>query len=227
MIFSAPRIIYEVVSRIGLNPALKAADVPDQRLIDLVEGPDRLEPGRALDLGCGGGRNTLYLARHGWDVTRIDMISQAIEKGRSAAVGAAASARFRQGDVTRLEDLGIPDDYRLINDSGCYYGLPYNQREAYAAGVTRVAAPGALLLMAGFTKIPRIIPGISEDDLRSRFSGWELRTSAVVPVSEIERHTRITFPLKPGLRSGPPPDPQVRTNPTLVAAARRIAALLR
>lgn len=198
---SRVKVLYELASRIGLNPALNAADVPDQRLVDLVEGADRPEPGRALDLGCGAGRNTLYLARHGWDAIGVDMLSASVDKARSAAVGAAARARFVQGDVTRLEDLGIGDDYRLINDSGCYYGLADNQRDAYAAGVTRVAAPGALLLMSGFTKIPGIIPGISEEDLRRRFTGWELRISAVIPVSEIQRHTRIPPLVKAGLNS--------------------------
>jgi SAM-dependent methyltransferase len=199
---SRVQVIYEVASRLGFNPSLKGADVADQWLIDVVEGANRLEPARALDLGCGGGRNTLYLARHGWDAIGIDMLTAAVDKARSAAVGPAASARFVQGDVTRLEDLAIGDGYSLINDSGCYYGLAENQRDAFAAGVTRVAAPGALLLMAGFTKIPGIVPGISEQDLRRHFPGWELRRSAVVPVSEIQRHTRIPFPLRAAMNGG-------------------------
>jgi len=199
---SRVKVVYEVASRLGFNPSLKAADVADQWLIDVVEGPEALEPARALDLGCGGGRNTRYLARHGWDAIGIDMLTAAIDTARSEAVGPAATARFLQGDVTRLEDLDIGDDYRLINDSGCYYGLADNQRDAYAAGVTRVAAPGALLLMAGFTKIPGIIPGISEEDLRRRFLGWRLHTSAVVAVNDIQRHTRIPFPLKAAMNSG-------------------------
>jgi SAM-dependent methyltransferase len=198
----ALRALYEVLSRIGLNPSLAAADVPDGWVVDHVEGEHRLPPGRALDLGCGAGRNTRYLARHGWDATGIDMVGRAIDTARSKAVGDAASARFLQGDVTKLGDLDIGDGYTLINDSGCYYGISDGQRDAYAAGVTSVAAPDALLLMAGCTKVPGLIPGISEEDLRRRFSGWELRSSAVVPIEELARHTRIPFPMKAGLRSG-------------------------
>jgi len=196
------RLVYEALSWIGLNPALHAADVPDGWLVEPVEGKHRLPPGRALDLGCGAGRNTLYLARHGWDVTGIDMIGRAVEKGRSRAVGGAAKARFRQGDVTRLANLDLGGGYSLIVDSGCYYGLADGQRDAYAAGVTRVAAAGALLLMAGFTKIPGVAAGISDDDLHRRFRGWQVRASAKVPVDEIMRHTRIPLPLKAGLHSG-------------------------
>jgi SAM-dependent methyltransferase len=198
----ALRALYEVLSRIGANPSLTAADVPDVWVVDHVEGEHRLPPGRALDLGCGAGRNARYLARHGWDATGIDMIGTAIDKARSKAVGEAAKARFLQGDVTRLGDLDIGDGYTLINDSGCYYGISDGQRDAYAAGVTQVAAPDALLLMAGCTKVPGLIPGISEEDLRRRFSGWELRSSAVVPIEQLARHTRIPFPMKVGFRSG-------------------------
>jgi len=198
----ALRVLYEALSRMGLNPSLKAADVPDTWLVPFVEGPHRLEPGRVLDLGCGGGRNTRYFARHGWDAAGIDMVGPAIDKARSQAVGTAANARFLQGDVTRLDDLDIGDGFSLIVDSGCYYGLSSEQRDAYVAGVSRVAAPDALLVMAGFTKIPGIITGISEEDLRNRFRGWELRTSAQVPIGDLTRHTRIPFPMKAALRSG-------------------------
>ena len=158
--------------------------------------------GFALDLGCGSGRNTRYLIRHGWDAIGIDMLGPAIDKARSQVVETAAKARFLQGDVTRLNDLHIGDGFSVIVDSGCYYGLSGDQRDSYAAGVTRVAAPGALLLMAGFTKIPGIIPGISEEDLRRRFRSWDLRTSAAVPADHLARHTRIPFPLKALLRTG-------------------------
>lgn len=198
----ALRVVYEVLAATGLNPALAAADVPDTRLMELVEGANPLPPGRALDLGCGTGRNTLYLACRGWSAVGIDMLDRAIDKARSRAVGAAASARFISGDVTRLNDLGIGDRYHLIVDSGCYYGLSGSQREAYAAGVTQVAAEQALLLMAGFTKIPGVAGGIGDDDLRRRFGDWQIDVDAAVSVDEIMRHTRIPFPLKAGLRSG-------------------------
>jgi SAM-dependent methyltransferase len=198
----ALRLLYEALSRIGLNPSLKAVDIPDTWIVPFVEGPRRLEPGRALDLGCGAGRNTRYLARHGWEVTGVDMLGRAIEKARSEAVDAAVQPCFLQGDVTRLADLDIGDGFSLIVDSGCYYGISSDQRASYATSVTRVAAPGALLLMAGFTKIPGIIAGISEADLRNRFRGWELRTGASVPIGDLTRHTRIPFPLKAALRTG-------------------------
>ena len=38
----------------------------------LVETAQKLKPGRALDLACGAGRNAIWLAEHGWQVTAVD-----------------------------------------------------------------------------------------------------------------------------------------------------------
>jgi SAM-dependent methyltransferase len=45
-----------------------------------------LPPGRALDLAAGEGRNAIWLARRGWDVTAVDFSQVALDKGRTLAV---------------------------------------------------------------------------------------------------------------------------------------------
>lgn len=60
------------------------SDVPDHRLVELVEGSE-LMPGRALDLGSGTGRNALYLAGHGWEAVGVEMAGYAVEVARRKA----------------------------------------------------------------------------------------------------------------------------------------------
>ncbi len=68
----------------------------------LVEASRGLRPGRALDLGAGQGRNTLYLARQGWDVTALDIS----EKGLAAAEAEAARERLKISTVLKaIEDF--------------------------------------------------------------------------------------------------------------------------
>jgi SAM-dependent methyltransferase len=72
---SAVRPLGTISYKFGLGP--QPSDIPDHRLVRLVEGPDGLSPGRDLDLGCGTGRNPIYLARHGWDTVGIEIVGYA------------------------------------------------------------------------------------------------------------------------------------------------------
>src|SRR5665647_363003 len=73
-----------------------------------------LAPGRALDIACGEGRNSVWLARHGWRVTGVDFSAEAISKARAMAehqLGTAASVEWICADATELE---LPAQYDLV-----------------------------------------------------------------------------------------------------------------
>ncbi|MFD0556526.1 methyltransferase family protein [Stackebrandtia endophytica] len=151
-------------------------DVAPPELTALVAGDAALLPGRALDLGCGTGTNSVYLARNGWEVTGVDLIDRAIDQARRKADAADLSIRFQPGDVTRLDSLDVSGPFDLFFDLSCYCGIPTHRRDAYAEGLTHRAAAGARLLMFGYG------PGVFDDgytgvtaaELTSRFGGWEL-----------------------------------------------------
>ena len=148
---------------------------PPPELVEYVEGPSRLPPGRALDLGCGTGTNVVYMARNGWEVTGVDVVGRAVSQARRKVAAAGVSARLVRGDVTRLSELGVDGGHRLILDLGCFHTLPEGRREAYAQGVTRVAESGAVLLLFGFAPGAARAAGVTEVELRERFAdGWEL-----------------------------------------------------
>src|SRR5918998_2372971 len=54
-----------------------------------------LQPGRALDAGCGHGSETLWLAAHGWRVTAVDFSPAALAHARSTAEAAGADVAAR------------------------------------------------------------------------------------------------------------------------------------
>lgn len=53
-------------------------DAPDESLVEWVQASN-VAPGRALDLGCGNGRNAVFLARAGFAVEALDFSATAIE----------------------------------------------------------------------------------------------------------------------------------------------------
>jgi len=170
------QMIYWLIYRLGLVVWKRAT--PPAELIALVEGPTPLPAGRALDLGCGTGTDTIYLASHGWDVTAVDMTSKALAIARRNATAAGVAPRLIHGDVTRLADLDVGGDYTLLLDLGCFHTLPSDRRPPYVTGVTHAAAPGATLLLSGFRRrgLALAHAGITVEEVRQRFcgAGWEL-----------------------------------------------------
>lgn len=51
----------------------------------LIEYLSIIPKGKALDIACGEGRNSIYLARHGFEVEAIDISEAAINRSREAA----------------------------------------------------------------------------------------------------------------------------------------------
>lgn len=114
-----------------------------------------LPPGRALDLGCGGGRAAIFLAQHGWHCDAVDWVPEAIVLAteRARAAGVAERIRFHTASVTSLKFLDDPFDLAL--DVGCMHALWGAPLYAYAHEVTRlVRRGGRYLLFARLTDEP-------------------------------------------------------------------------
>ncbi|GAB3449466.1 class I SAM-dependent methyltransferase [Actinophytocola sediminis] len=181
--------------RVGLC-RMAWSDRPDRGLVAHVEGSPPPTPGRALDLGCAVGRNTVYLAARGWATTGVELTARDLDTARRRADEAGVAPRLVPGDVTRLADLDIGDGYELLFDGGCLHMIPANRRDAYAASVTRVAAPGAVLLLVGFAPLRLTGAGVTADELRARLSGWELTDAQPVPGEEMAETLPGASPLR-------------------------------
>jgi SAM-dependent methyltransferase len=152
-------------------------------LRDLIEGEQPLPIGTALDIGCGTGDNSIYLAQHGWRVTGVDFVEKAVAKARRKAAAANVNVDFVQADATRLSSEGVGTDFALIVDNGCLHGMSAEDRDAYVREVTAVAAPNARLLIVAFiTGGSYGVPGIDPAEVEQRFSrDWILLSSGDEP----------------------------------------------
>ena len=122
---------------------------PDESLVSYVHR-GLVTPGRALDLGCGPGRNALYLASIGFEVDAIDLSSAAISWARDRAREAGAEIRFHCGDAFALATTELAGPYNLIYDSGCFHHLPPHRRISYRTLLDRVLAPGGMFGLSCF-----------------------------------------------------------------------------
>jgi 2-polyprenyl-3-methyl-5-hydroxy-6-metoxy-1,4-benzoquinol methylase len=102
-----------------------------------------LAPGRVLDLACGEGRNAVWLAEQGWQVTGIDFSEVAIERARRLADARRVSTEFVVGDVFAIPLEHARYDLVLI----AYLQVGPDQRSALLEMAVDALAPGGTLLL--------------------------------------------------------------------------------
>ncbi|MER6450553.1 SAM-dependent methyltransferase [Streptomyces venezuelae] len=107
-------------------------------------------PGRALDLGCGAGRNALFLASRGFEVDAVDLSPVAVAWGEERAREAGVDVRFLCGDAFALPATELRGPYDVVVDSGCFHHLPPHRRVGYLGLLDRVLAVGGHLALTCF-----------------------------------------------------------------------------
>ncbi len=105
-------------------------------------------PGRALDLGAGEGRTTLWLAERGWQVTAVDFSDVALDRGRQrvAAAGAPGAVEWVNADLVEYDPTGGVYDLVLL----MFIHLPAPDRRRLLSLAAATLAPGGMFLVAGY-----------------------------------------------------------------------------
>ena len=134
--------------------------VPNRFLVAEVE---TLPPGRALDLACGEGRNAVWFAERGWDVTGVDFSKVGLDKALRLAEARGVSVQWELADVT--EYTPAPESFDLL--IVMYLHLPEAlRRGAFRHAAAAVAAGGTLLVVG--------------HDITNRSDGWGGPSDAAV-----------------------------------------------
>ncbi len=173
---------YKLMYRFGFAP-WESRDL-DETWRPVLEGETALAPGRALDIGCGRGRDAVYLSRRGWKVTGVEFAEEALAKAREHAASEGAEVHWVQADVGQLGQLGLEPGYDLVYDFGCIQGLPEAGRQGAVSGLSQLASPRAVLLMFAFqpNRHPMLPRGMDQSELVALLGGgWNLeQTRSVV-----------------------------------------------
>jgi SAM-dependent methyltransferase len=112
---------------------------PDENLVVWVEGR-QVQAGAALDIGCGSGRNTIYLGQHGFDATGVDLSEQAVAWATERAQEQNAGVRFACGSI--FDNAPSLRSLDFIYDSGCFHHIPPHRRSEYAELISLALRPG-------------------------------------------------------------------------------------
>ncbi len=160
---------------------------PNRFLVAETEG---LVPGRALDLACGAGRNAVWLAERGWQVTAVDFSDVALANARSLGADRGVHVEWIEGDLRRW--LPPAASFELV--AVLYLQLPAEERRVVLGRASAAVAPGGTLLVVGH-------------DLQNLNGGWggpkdpsvlltPAEVAAELPRLEIEKAERVIRPVE-------------------------------
>lgn len=177
------------------EPGYIYGKTPNAYLVSVV---DRLPKGNILMLAEGEGRNAVYLASLGYQVTAVDGSSVGLDKAGQLA--AERGVRI----TTIVADLG---EFRIETGEwdgivSCYCHVPLKIRTALHRAVVNGLKPGGVFVLEGFSKeqmdydtggpkVPEML--LSLDELKHELDGLEFRHSAklVRDVKEGRGHTGL------------------------------------
>ena len=109
----------------------------------LVAEAQALPPGRALDLACGEGRNAVWLAELGWEVTGVDFSPVAIGKAGQLAEARGVEAAFEVADLLAYEPAPQAFDLVLV----FYLQVAASERGPILRRAAAAVAPGGTFLL--------------------------------------------------------------------------------
>jgi 2-polyprenyl-3-methyl-5-hydroxy-6-metoxy-1,4-benzoquinol methylase len=122
-------------------------NIPDENLVSYIDS-GFFKPGKVLDVGCGNGRNSIYLAKKGFDVDGIDFSETSIKTAKETANLSSTKVNFICKSIFDFENDGEKYDY--IYDSGCFHHIKPHRRSLYLNTILKNLKPEGAFGMACF-----------------------------------------------------------------------------
>jgi ubiquinone/menaquinone biosynthesis C-methylase UbiE len=165
---------------------------PRPILVEFIE-KGLVKKGKALDICCGAGTNTIYLAEKGFDITGIDISPTAIEYAKKKAELAKVKLDLRVHDFLQLPFSDQAFD--LVFDMGCFHHVKADDRVTFINGVHRVLKKGGNYLLTCFSyRNGRAWNHFTKRQLIDLFSGYfELGEFRQYPSVEGDGVTRYFY----------------------------------
>jgi len=121
---------------------------PRPILVEFVE-KGLVKKGKALDICCGAGTNTVYLAEKGFEVTGIDISSKAIDYAKKKAQQANVKINFMMQSFVNLP-FGN-EEFDFVFDMGCFHHVEIEDRPKFIKSVHRVLKNGGSYMLTCFS----------------------------------------------------------------------------
>ena len=122
------------------------------------------KPYKVLDIGCGEGKDAVFLARNGYNVTAFDISEQGLSKAREFADHCGVKIDFFKADI---RDFRLEADFDIIFSSGVFHYIPQEQRKNVIDSLKIHTATNGINVINVFVRKPFIPlpPDIEESEM--------------------------------------------------------------
>jgi len=123
------------------------SEKPSPFLVEAIQ--QRKQPGRALDIGCGAGVFSVYLAKNKYDTTGIDFIPLALQMGRRLAQQKDVTVNFVETDLFEWQ---TSQPFDIVLDSGCLHTVGDGNLKRYKQQLLSWTTRGSDFIVGHFGK---------------------------------------------------------------------------
>lgn len=178
-----PVTIYEEQYRI---PDYYWGTEPNSSCYQILQLMPPTRPLKVLDIGCGEGKDAVFLARNGYEVTAFDVTDAGMEKTKRLADRAGVHVNVFKADI---RDFRLDTEFDILHSSGVLHYLPAEERAEVFAGYQRFTRDGGLHVFNVFVQKPFIAPPPEKEpfayswhsgELLALYRDWLIRDSAEV-----------------------------------------------
>lgn len=144
---------------------------PNTLCYEIMQMKPPTKPYKILDIGCGEGKNAVFLARNGYNVTAFDISEQGLTKARKLADHFDVEIDFFKADV---RDFRLETEYDIIFSSGVFHYIPYELRQEIVDNLKAHTKKNGIHAINVFVKKP-FIP-IPPDAEASEFAAGDWKS---------------------------------------------------
>ena len=146
---------------------------PNRFCYEIMRRKPPVKPLKVLDIGCGEGKDAVFLARNGYQVSAFDLTDSGLEKGRLLAEKCNTYVDFFKADI---KDFRPTQDYDIIFSSGVFHFIPPELRAEIIESLQQHTKVNGLHTINVFVEKAFVKEGPGKDKDRYRWKSGELFT---------------------------------------------------
>lgn len=147
--------------------------LPSKISYDLLEAAPPVRPLRLLDVGCGEGRDSVFFAKNGYNVTAFDISESGLEKARRLAARSCVNISFFQANIN---DFRLDTEFDIIFSSGLFHYILPELRDEIIENYQAHTSKGGVHVFNVFVGKPFIAPPPENEPVSCFWKSGELFT---------------------------------------------------